>query len=298
MREFEAGSERFRLDEFLARELADVSVTRLRRMIAEGDVVVNGQTSLKGRRLDEGDRISVLPALIEASSATPEQMPLDIICEDEDLIAINKPVGLLTHPSNTERSGTLTNGLAYHFLHTAKEPIRAGLIHRLDRNTSGIIVVAKNLRSHRVLSRAFRDRRVTKTYTAILMGVVEADEGVINAPIGSDPDTWPHWQVLAGGREAVTSFSVLRRFASHSLVEFTPQTGRTHQLRIHSARLGHPILGDAIYGTPADPTTGNSGLSHHLLHAQSLRFVHPTSGIDTLLNAPFPDFWRTIIEEL
>jgi 23S rRNA pseudouridine1911/1915/1917 synthase len=167
MLEFEAGSERFRLDEFLARELTEVSVTKLRRMIADGEVIVNGRTSLKGRRLEAGDMIKVLPESIEVSSATPEEIPLDILFEDDDLIAINKPVGLLSHPSNSIKSGTLTNGLAFHFQESSGRPIRAGLVHRLDRNTSGVIVVAKALRAQQILARAFRDRRIRKTYTAI-----------------------------------------------------------------------------------------------------------------------------------
>jgi 23S rRNA pseudouridine1911/1915/1917 synthase len=298
MHEYEAGTERLRLDEFLARELTEVSVTRLRRMIATGEVVVNGQASLKGRRLDAGDRVSILAPTIEASSATPEPLPLEILFEDEDLVAVNKPVGLLTHPSHSEMSGTLTNGLAFHFLANCGQAMRAGLVHRLDRNTSGVIIVAKNLRAQRVLSRAFRDRRVSKSYIAIVTGVIEPDSGEINAPIGSDPETWPHWQVLATGREAVTKFIVLRRFASYTLVELTPRTGRTHQLRIHCAFLGHPIVGDLIYGDGNESAIQRFELIHHLLHARSLRFTHPATGDEMLIEAPVPVHWEAIIEEL
>jgi 23S rRNA pseudouridine1911/1915/1917 synthase len=298
MREFEAGTERLRLDDFLARELTDVSLTRLRRMIASGEIVVNGQSALKGRRLAAGDRISLLTSLIEASSATPQQMPLDILYEDEDVIALNKPVGLLTHPSNSEPSGALTNGLAFHFLATTGHPNRAGLVHRLDRNTSGVILVAKNLGAQRILSRAFRDRRVRKSYTALTSGVIESDSGEIIAPIGSDPETWPHWQVLESGREAVTRYDVIRRFESHSLVEFTPQTGRTHQLRIHSAMIGHPIVGDLIYGNRNDVAIERFELSHHLLHAHRLCITHPTTGSEIEFEAALPPLWQRVIEEI
>lgn len=298
MREYEAGTERLRLDEFLARQLTDVSVTRLRKMIATGEIVVNGETSSKGHRLDVGDRIRVLPATIEASSATPEEMPLEILFEDEDLIAVNKPVGILTHPSHSESSGTLTNGLAFHFLKMGGAAIRPGLVHRLDRNTSGAMIVAKNLRAHQLLSRAFRDRRVSKQYLAIVSGVVTPDSGEINAPIGSDRETWPHWQVLPDGREAVTVFRVVRRFVSHSLVEFKPQSGRTHQLRIHSAFIGHPIVGDLVYGDRSDSAVERFSLTHHLLHADRLRLSHPTSRTELVLEAPLPLHWKQIIQEL
>ncbi len=298
MRQFEAGSERYRLDEFLAHEMVEISVTRLRRMIADGDVVVNGRRSLKGARLERGDTVQILAVSSEATSATPEAIPLEVLFEDEDLIAVNKPAGLLTHPSRTEKSGTLTNGLAYHFLATTGRPIRAGLIHRLDRDTSGIILVAKTLRAHRIVAKAFRERRVSKSYTALLSGRVELESGQVDAPIGSDPNVWPHWRVLTSGRPAVTSYTVLRRFQSHTLVAFTPQTGRTHQLRIHSALLGHPIVGDAIYAPARDHIADQCGLGYHLLHAHEMRFLHPNGGLEIVIEAPLPPLWKHVLEQL
>lgn len=298
MREFEAGSERYRLDEFLAREVVDVSVTRLRRMIADGDVVVNGLRSLKGARLQAGDTITILSANIEATAATPEPIPLEILLEDDDIIAVNKPTGLLTHPSHSHKSGTLTNGLAYHFLATTGRAIRAGLVHRLDRDTSGIILVAKTLRAHRILAKAFRERRVTKTYTALLTGRVNTDSADIDAPIGSDPDTWPHWRILPEGRPALTRYKVLRRFPAHTLVEFVPQTGRTHQLRIHSLHLGNPIVGDAIYAPQRDQLVDQCGLTHQLLHAARMSFIHPGDGREMVIEAPLPGLWAEILKRL
>ncbi len=298
MHMFKAGPERYRLDEFLAGELTEVSVTRLRRMIAEGDVVVNGVRSLKGARLEDGDRVQISKVSIEPTSATPEPMAIDVLFEDGDLICINKPSGLLTHPSHSSKSGTLTNGLAHHFLATTGRPIRAGLIHRLDRDTSGVIVVAKTLRAHRILAKAFRDRRVTKHYTGLLRGRIELDNITINAPIGCDPTVWPHWRVLDDGRPAITQCSIKHRFALHTLVEFKPETGRTHQLRIHSAFIGHPIVGDAIYAGERDPVTDFCDVHHHLLHAHRLRFHHPTGGHEMTIEAAIPEAWHELLQRL
>src|SRR5215475_7057524 len=217
--EFEAGADKQRLDEFVATRLPKISLTRIRRLIAEGDVLLNHERSLKGVRLQPGDRVSVKIFAAEKSSTTPEPIPLDILFEDEHIIAVNKPTGLLAHPSNTEKSGALTNALAYHFWQTAGSPIRPGLVHRLDRNTSGVIVIAKTPRAHRTLSKHFRERRVKKFYLALVFGTVEQDQGEIEAPIGYDPKAWPHWRVMSDGRQANTHYRVRRRFGTHTLLE-------------------------------------------------------------------------------
>ncbi len=290
--EFEAGADKPRLDQFVATELPKVSLTRIRRLIAEGDVLVNGAESLKGVRLQAGDKVFVKIFAAEKSSTTPEPIPLDILYEDDQLIAVNKPIGLLVHPSNSEKSGTLTNGLAYHFGQTSGAPIRPGLIHRLDRNTSGVIVAAKTPRAHRTLSKHFRERRVQKFYLALVGGRVEQDSGEIKAPIGSDAKAWPHWRVMPeseGGKTAQTIYRVKRRFDAHTLVELEPLTGRTHQLRIHCNLIGHPIIGDPIYASQPDPIAKQRGLKHHFLHASQLTFRHPATGKEMSLEAPMPE---------
>lgn len=289
--EFEASADKPRLDQFVATQLPKISLTRVRRLIAEGDVLVNGAVSLKGVRLQPGDKVSVKIFPAEKSSATPEPIPLDILFEDDHLIVVNKPIGLLVHPSNTEKSGTLTNGLAYHFWQSGGEAIRPGLVHRLDRNTSGVIVVAKTPRAHRTLSKHFRERWVKKFYLALVSGRVEQDSGEINAPIGSDPKIWPHWRVMPeseGGKPAQTLYRIKRRFDAHTLVELEPLTGRTHQLRIHCNLIGHPILGDPIYASTIDPVVAEHRLKHHLLHAARLVFRHPATGKEMSLEAPMP----------
>jgi len=304
--EFVAGPDKPRLDELVAGELPKISLTRIRRLIAEGDVLVNGQKSLKGTRLSAGDRVSVKIFAAEKSSATPEDIPLEIIYEDESLIAINKPVGLLVHPSHNEKSGTLLNGLAYYFWKTAGEPIRPGLVHRLDRNTSGVIVLAKTPRAHRTLSKHFRERWVKKFYLALVSGRVEADNGEIDAPIGSKegPNVWPRWQIMnekEGGKPAKTKYRIIRRFAGNTLLELEPQTGRTHQLRIHCNLIGHPIVGDPIYrpvGIGSDPLVARYKIKHHLLHASQLILRHPAGGRELDLRASMPQLMQDLIAQL
>ncbi len=289
--EFEAGADKPRLDQFVASQLPKVSLTRIRRLIAEGDVLVNGERSLKGVRLQPGDKVAVKIFAAEKSSTTPEPIPLEILHEDDQIVVVNKPVGLLVHPSNREKSGTLTNGLVYHFWQTSGAPIRPGLIHRLDRNTSGVIVVAKTPRAHRTLSKHFRERWVKKFYLALLSGRVEKDAGEINAPIGCDAKLWPHWRVMPegeGGKTAQTLYRVERRFNDHTLVELEPLTGRTHQLRIHCNLIGHPIIGDPIYASSVDPIAAKLKLKHHLLHAARLVFRHPATGKEMNVEAPMP----------
>jgi 23S rRNA pseudouridine1911/1915/1917 synthase len=286
--EFEAGPTKPRLDEFVASHLPKISLTRIRRLIAEGDVLINGEKSVKGVRLTAGDRVSVKIFAAEKSSATPEPIPLDILYEDDHLIIVNKPVGLLVHPSRSEKSGTLTNGLAYHFWQTSGSAIRPGLVHRLDRNTSGVIVIAKTPRAHRTLSKHFRERRVKKFYLALVCGTVEQDQGEIEASIGYDPKVWPHWRVMNDGRPAQTHFKVKRRFGTHTLLELEPLTGRTHQLRIHCNLIGHPIIGDPIYSSEVDPLAAMHNLKHHLLHASRLLFRHPATNTEMDFEAPMP----------
>jgi len=298
MREFETGPERFRLDEFLGNEIGEMSLIRIRRLIADGDVLVNGDRSLKGRRLDKGDRVLIQAIDDGPTSATPEPIPLQILHEDDDLIVINKAAGLLTHPSRSAKSGTLTNALAYHFLQTTGRLIRPGIVHRLDRDTSGVIIVAKTRRAHRILTRAFLQRRIGKSYLSLLSGVVIHDSGEIEAPIGCDPGTWPRWRIMDGGRRAVTRYKVHRRFDAHTFVGLEPLTGRTHQIRIHCALAGHPVVGDLLYAAARDPIAEQCGIRHHLLHAHRLTLIHPTRGGEVEFEAPLPTLLQEVLAKL
>lgn len=294
-------ADRARLDEFIAAELPKVSLTRIRKLISDGDALVNGAPSVKGLRLTPGDIITVKIFAADKSSATPEHIPLEILFEDEHLLVVNKQTGLLAHPSNREKSGTLMNALAYHFWQTSGSAIRPGLVHRLDRDTSGAMVIAKTPRAMRTLSRHFRERWVSKRYTALVSGRIEQDQGEIDAPIGCDPKTWPHWRVMTDGpdaKPAKTLYRIKQRFASHTLLELEPLTGRTHQLRIHCNLIGHPILGDPIYASTVDPLVKELRIKHHLLHAGHLGFKHPATGQPMDFEAPLPQLIRGLLEKL
>lgn len=295
-------ADRARLDEFIAVELPKVSLTRIRRLISDGDALVNGAAAVKGLRLAPGDKVTVKIFAADKSSATPEPIPLEILFEDDHLIVVNKQTGLLSHPSNREKSGTLMNALAFHFWESSGSAIRPGLVHRLDRDTSGVMVIAKTPRAMRTLSRHFRERWVTKRYSALVSGRIEQDKGEIDAPIGCDPKTWPHWRVMTDGggdaKSAKTLYQVKKRFAAHTLLEMEPLTGRTHQLRIHCNLIGHPILGDPIYASTADPLVKELRIKHHLLHAGHLGFKHPATGQPLIFDAPPPQLWRELLEKL
>ncbi len=289
-----------RLDEFVAQQLPRVSLTRIRRLIEEGDATVNDAASQKGYRLVTNDSVTVKLFAAEKSSATPENIPLEILYEDDDLIVVNKPVGILVHPSHSEKSGTLLNALAYHFWQTHKAAIRPGLVHRLDRDTSGVIVIAKTPRAHRTLAKHFRERWVKKFYVALVSGVVEKNSGEIDAPIGARDTAWPRWCVMPeteGGRGAQTRYTVKQRFAAHTLLELEPLTGRTHQLRIHCLLIGHPIVGDAVYRDEdsIDSLVKTHRLKHQLLHAAQLHFRHPATGQSMQMQAPLPAEWKPLL---
>jgi len=290
---FEVETRQARLDLFLADHFPALSLTRIRRAIAEGGALLNGSRVTAGWRLLPGDRVSWDLIADEPTATTPEPIPVEILREDDDLIVVNKQAGLLTHPSRAEKSGALTNALAYHFQQTGQAGVRPGLIHRLDRDTSGLMVVAKNARSHRILAKAFRQRRVEKRYLALVHGEVELEVGQVEAPIGRDPETWPRWQVLEGGRPAQTRYQVRERLRGHTLLELEPLTGRTHQIRIHCAWIGHPLAGDGLYrsGSPssAEPLGADDlALPHHLLHAYYLCFPHPNGAEQVELSVPPP----------
>jgi 23S rRNA pseudouridine1911/1915/1917 synthase len=296
--QFEAGAGKPRLDEFIAAKFPKISLTRIRRLIAEGGVLVDGEKSFKGVRLRDGAKISLTIFAADKSAATPEPIPIAVLYEDDHLIVVDKPAGLLVHPSRQEKSGTLTNGLAYHFWRTGGAPLRPGLIHRLDRHTSGVMVVAKTPRAHRTLSKHFRLRWVKKFYLAPVSGVVKGDDGEIFAPIGHHPNEWPRWRVMDEGKEAHTRYRVKRRFAAHTLLELEPLTGRTHQLRIHCNLIGHPIIGDPIYAEKVDSLAEKLRLKYHLLHAFRLSFRHPATGVEMEFQAPMPQAMKDLIEML
>jgi 23S rRNA pseudouridine1911/1915/1917 synthase len=283
-----------RLDIFLTRQMPDWSRSQVQRLIRSGLVCVGDRLARKGgEQVQAGDVISVR-AEREELAATPEALPLSIVYEDEDLLVVNKPAGMAVHVGAGAKSGTLVNALLHHVktLSSAGGAGRPGIVHRLDKMTSGLVVVAKNDAAHRQLAEQFKSRAVRKTYVLLVHGRVSSGQGRISKPVGRDPVRRTRMKV--GGlrpREAVTRYEVIRRFPDFTLLEAQPETGRTHQIRVHFASLGHPIVGDTTYGAPGKLHVGGgevATLSRTFLHAGSLEFQHPRMRRAVSFSAPLP----------
>ena len=293
-----AESARDRLDLFLVRQMPDWSRSQISRLIRDGLVMVGSVSAKKpGDVIESGAQISVT-AKHEELHATPEDLPLAIVYEDSDILVVNKAAGMVVHVGSGIKSGTLVNALLYRLapisgLSTMGGDLRPGIVHRLDKMTSGLVVVAKNDAAHRRLSEQFKSREVHKTYLALVHGRMAAESGEINRPVGRDPRR--RTRMKAGGiapREALTKYRVLRRIGNFTLVEAFPQTGRTHQIRVHLASLGHPVVGDNTYGAPAKLRFGASEeatLPRTFLHAAKLAFAHPLTGAPLQFEAPLPE---------
>ena len=267
--EIDAAANKQKLGEYLFENMRDLSKMYLRELIKTGKCEVNGTLVNSGYRLRERDFIEIEADLSRGRAMRPEDISLDIVFEDAELIVVNKPAGMLVHPSHRENSGTLLNALSFYLNASSPKLIRPGLPHRLDKQTSGLIVVAKTARAHRILSGHFMRKRVEKLYLALVNGVVEADEGSMNAPIGRHAEI-KHWGVKDGGKLSETKFRVRERFADMTLLELEPITGRTNQLRIHCETIGHPIVGDI--------RRGGREFGRLCLHAYKLAFPNPTEG--------------------
>jgi 23S rRNA pseudouridine1911/1915/1917 synthase len=283
-----------RLDVFLTRQMRDWSRSQVQRLIRSGLVRVGARLARKGgEEVQAGDVISVRGER-EELAATPEALPLSVAYEDEDLLVVNKPAGMAVHVGAGMKSGTLVNALLHHVktLSAAGGTGRPGIVHRLDKMTSGLVVVAKNDATHRQLAQQFKSRAVRKTYVLLVHGQVSGAQGKISKPVGRDPVRRTRMKV--GGlrpREAVTRYEVIRRFPGFTLLEAHPETGRTHQLRVHFAALGHPIVGDTTYGAPGKLHVGGrevATLSRTFLHAGSLEFQHPRRRGNVSFSAPLP----------
>lgn len=266
-----------RLDHFLALSLEGSSRARIQELIAEGDILVDGKPSKPGLKLKGGELLSVSQRPPAEMSLEPEAIPLDVVYEDSELIVINKAQGMVTHPAPGTYSGTLVNALLAHCadLSGIGGVARPGIVHRLDKDTSGLIVVAKTDQAHQNLAAQIQAKTATRQYLAIIQGHLKTSEGTVDAPIGRHPSDRVKMAVLVGGRHAVTHWKELERFKGASLVELTLETGRTHQIRVHLAHLGHPIIGDPVYGPRHSVPVKLHGQA---LHAYRLAFAHPRTG--------------------
>ncbi len=286
----EAGGER--LDVFIARRMPELTRSRAQRLIDDGCVRVSGERARAALRLSPGQRVVVdVPAAIPMS-AEPEAIVLDVIYEDADLLIVNKPPAMTVHPAPAHPASTLVNAVLAHCrdLSGIGGVLRPGIVHRLDRDTSGVIVVAKNDAAHHALARQLKDRRVEKTYLALVEGTPSPAEGVIDAPVARDPRRRERMAVIEGGREAVTAYRVIERMPGVSLIEARPRTGRTHQIRVHLAAIGHPIAGDRVYGR------GSALVGRQFLHAARIAFTHPRTGERVEFDAPLPEDLRVALE--
>ncbi|MFC1482994.1 RluA family pseudouridine synthase [Candidatus Margulisiibacteriota bacterium] len=264
-----------RLDSWIAKNHSDITRSQAKKLIINGNVLVNKKICDKASYLiNTHDKITIKNKQLPPQKITPENIPLDIVYEDKYIAAINKPAGLVVHPAAGNRTGTLVNALMYHFkkLSNKYSKERLGIIHRLDKDTSGIVLIAKTNQAHAEMSKLFKERKVKKTYYALVKGNVKNDEGTIDKPIGRDPRNRKKMKAITNtkykSRTAITNYKVVKRYNSATLLKINPITGRTHQIRVHLAYIGHPIIGDLIY----NPKTSNKGLH---LHAKSISFTHP-----------------------
>lgn len=286
-----------RLDKVLATRLGQFSRVQIQALIRDGQVTVGGRPAKSSYRVEEGDVIRVSVPEPEAESGPePEAIPLDVLYENDDLAVIDKPAGMVVHPAYGHRSGTLVNAVLARWPSIAAwgEPERAGIVHRLDKETSGVIVVAKTPEALEALRVLFKERAVEKRYLALVEGTPDTPDGIIDAPIGRDPHQRKRMAVARAGREAVTEFHVIEQYDEFSLVEVFPKTGRTHQIRVHLAFIGHPVVGDTVYGRRRQRIR----MKRHFLHAAAISFPLPGSGEIVTVEAPLPVPLQDILNKL
>ncbi|MDQ3819753.1 MAG: RluA family pseudouridine synthase [Acidobacteriota bacterium] len=296
-----------RLDSYLAARISGWSRARIQRLIGDGDVLVAGRAAKASHKLRAGDEIEVELTPASSDEFAPEEIAIDIVYEDDDLIVVNKPSGLVVHPAAGISSGTLANALAFHFhqLSTLGGRARPGIVHRLDKDTSGLIVTAKTEAAHENLADQFREREVFKSYVALVHGRVEQNTGRIEQPIARDPRNRTRMAVVRGGRPAVSLYRVRKRYERFTLLDVEIKTGRTHQIRVHLQWLKHPVVGDAVYGGGRDNTIADArlrarilALERQFLHAEQLAFRHPRTGEQMRFSAPLPPELAELLDDL
>lgn len=286
-------SKNLRLDVFLSRYFEDKSRSYLQNLIEEGNVKVNEKLKKSNYKLKCGEKVDILIPEPVSLNVEPEDIPLDIAYEDNDVIVVNKPQGMVVHPAAGVYNGTLVNALLSHCkdLSGINGVARPGIVHRIDKDTSGILVIAKNDNAHNKLAEQFKDHSMTRSYIALVEGILKKDEGIIDAPLGRHPVERIKIAVVKDGRRAVTHYRVLERFNNNTLVECVLETGRTHQIRVHMAYIGHPLVGDPVYGYKKQ----RFNLKGQMLHAKKLGFIHPSTGEYVEFQSDLPDYFSKII---
>lgn len=291
------GQEAIRLDKYLADYLEDYTRTFLQKHIEKGNILVNDKVSSTKYKIKQGDRIDItIPEAVEVA-IRPEDIPIEIVYEDGDLIIVNKPQDMVVHPAPGHYTGTLVNGLLYHCkegLSGINGEIRPGIVHRIDKDTSGLLMIAKNDKTHFGLSELLKEHDMTRKYHAIVYGKFKEEEGIIEKPIARSPKDRKKMAIVIGGRYAKTTYKVLEQFKDFAYIELTLYTGRTHQIRVHMASVGHPLLGDPLYG----PSKGLWGLNRQILHAKLLGFKHPTTGEEMCFESELPAYFNGILDKI
>ena len=283
-----------RIDKELAHHLTDISRSQLQKWIEDGNVTVNGEKVKPKYKLVVGDRVVVQPKKPQKIDLEPENIPLDIVYEDDDVIVVNKPQGMVVHPAPGHPNHTLVNALLYHSpLSTINGEFRPGIVHRIDKDTSGLLMIAKNDLAHRSLAAQLKAKTNEREYVALVHGVIKEERGTIDAPLGRSKKDRKKQAVVEDGRHAVTHFKVLERFQHYTLVSCRLETGRTHQIRVHMKYIRHPLAGDPLYG-PRKTLPGNG----QYLHARLLGFKHPRTGKQMTFTSPLPEYFQKMIDHL
>jgi 23S rRNA pseudouridine1911/1915/1917 synthase len=286
-----------RLDKVVSNLEQNMSRETIQRMIKTGKILVNNKQEKASFKTTVGDLITLEEEIPEEIELKPQEMPLDIIYEDDDMLVINKEKGIVVHPGNGNPDGTLANAVMAKCkgsLSGIGGKIRPGIVHRIDKDTSGLIIVAKNDTAHINLSKQIQDRKVKKTYIALVRGVIKENEATINMPIGRSSKDRKKMAVTKDGKEAITHFKVLKRYNGFTLLEVKIETGRTHQIRVHLSEIGYPIVGDEVYSNGKNPF----GVKGQMLHAEKLELKHPRTGKDLTFEAPVPKYFANIINQL
>lgn len=294
----ESGTFGKRLDVFLAEVLGDFTRSRIQKLIARGCITVNGDIVRSNYKLREGDIVEVEVPEAKETQIQAEDIPLDIVYEDEHMLVVNKPQGMVVHPAAGNYDGTLVNALMAHCGHNLSGingEIRPGILHRIDKDTSGLLLVAKNDRAHLGLSEQIKEHSLTREYLALVHGNIKEDSGTINAPIGRDEKDRKKMTITQkNSKDAVTHFFVLERFDKYTFIRCRLETGRTHQIRVHMSKKGHPIVGDPVYGVKKEEFK----LNGQLLHAHMIGYKHPITGEYMEFSRPVPEYFEEVLEKL
>lgn len=287
-----------RIDRFLSGRLSDISRSYLQKLLKEGHISVNGKTVKASYKVSDGDEVLIRIPESEVPDILPEDIPLDILYEDDDILVVNKPKGMVVHPAPGHYSHTLVNAVMYHCgdrLSGINGVMRPGIVHRIDMDTTGALLICKNDRAHQIMAEALKEHAITRRYHAVVCGNIKEDEGTVDAPIGRHPTDRKKMSTKApNGRRAVTHYRVLERFGNYTYIECELETGRTHQIRVHMASVGHPVLGDPVYGPSRCPFR----LQGQTLHAKILGIRHPSSGEYMEFDAPLPEYFSELLNRL